>query len=466
MKVDFRRLTWENYPSTETPINADNLNRLEEGVAGLYSDVAEIEEDLSGGVGEYVTDWLNEHVDPVGSAVVVDNTLSITGAAADAKKTGDELTSLKEDISHIGGLSEDIKQAMLQIAEKVAYIDEDGQDYYDALYNALYPPADLVSISAVYTQTKTVYITDDLDKLKSDLVVTAHMSDSTTRTVTAYTLSGTLTVGTSTITVSYSGKTTTFSVTVSESPWVFESGKTINYESGLIESNADRTASSPIPIDNPTTEHTVTCTVDGTAVNFALRIYDENGLHSTTSFATTNTIGINAYKAFAIVIQQAVASTSQIVVTVDNVSYVGTFGTITQFTNTVYTNIRLSGIDVTTGEVVENQARAVTDLISIVVGGTNGVQYKFTAPTGYYIKVLEYTDTGFIANSYIGSLNSNTITGYVRIQANANVLVNTCTRFRVLFKKSDNSNFTSADLQALTLNNQGIVDYVFTEVNS
>ena len=32
----------------------------------------------------------------------VDATLSVTGAAADAKKTGDELTSLKEDIANIG----------------------------------------------------------------------------------------------------------------------------------------------------------------------------------------------------------------------------------------------------------------------------------------------------------------------------------------------------------------------------
>lgn len=158
---------------------------------------------------------------------------------------GDELSTLKEDLSSMqtatasdvgkalkaktvingkvtewefgeagGGLSEDVKQALLQIAEKVVYADEDGQDYYDALYDALYPPADLVSISAVYTQGGTVYVTDTLDSLKSDLVVTAHMSDSTTRTVTTYALSGTLTVGTSTITVSYGGKTTTFNVTV------------------------------------------------------------------------------------------------------------------------------------------------------------------------------------------------------------------------------------------------------------
>lgn len=47
------------------------------------------------------------------------------------------------------------------------------------------------------------------------------MSDSTTQTVTAYTLSGTLTIGTSVITVTYSGKTTTFNVTVSQPPYTW-----------------------------------------------------------------------------------------------------------------------------------------------------------------------------------------------------------------------------------------------------
>lgn len=46
-------------------------------------------------VPDAVTEWLTENVDPVGSAVIVDNTLSITGAAADAKATGDELADLK-----------------------------------------------------------------------------------------------------------------------------------------------------------------------------------------------------------------------------------------------------------------------------------------------------------------------------------------------------------------------------------
>ena len=154
---------------------------------------------------------------------------------------GDELSDLKEDInnkldkpSNAGtngqvltsngsggqtwqtpsggsGLTDDIKEALLQIAAKVAYIDNDGADYYADLLDALYT---LESITATYTQSGTVYTTDSLDSLKSDLVVTATYDDSSTATVTDYTLSGTLTEGTSTITVTYGGKTATFTVTV------------------------------------------------------------------------------------------------------------------------------------------------------------------------------------------------------------------------------------------------------------
>ena len=131
-------------------------------------------------------------------------------------EVNEDVSDVKEELENISGISDDVKVALLQIASKVAYIDEDGQDYYDALESALYPPADLVSISAVYTQSGAVYDTDTLDSLKADLVVTALYSDQTTQTVTSYTLSGTLTVGTSTITVSYGGKTTTFNVTVTE----------------------------------------------------------------------------------------------------------------------------------------------------------------------------------------------------------------------------------------------------------
>lgn len=142
-------------------------------------------------------------------------TSSDVGKALKAKTvTNGKVTEWEFGEAGGDGLTAGIKAALLQIASKVAYIDDDGQDYYDALEAALYPPSELVSISAVYTQSGTVYDTDSLDSLKSDLVVTALYEDTTTETITTYTLSGTLTTGTSTITVSYGGKTDTFTVTV------------------------------------------------------------------------------------------------------------------------------------------------------------------------------------------------------------------------------------------------------------
>lgn len=149
-----------------------------------------------------------------------------------AVTVGEALTDLKQEISQMSGLSSDIKDALLQIASKCAYIDDDGQDYYDALEAALYPPAELESISAVYTQSGTVYPSTSLDDLKTDLVVTAHYDDSSSETVTSYTLSGTLTEGTSTVTVSYGGKTTTFEVTVSASPYTFYDYAAMTYNAG------------------------------------------------------------------------------------------------------------------------------------------------------------------------------------------------------------------------------------------
>ncbi|MDR1804279.1 MAG: bacterial Ig-like domain-containing protein [Treponema sp.] len=73
----------------------------------------------------------------------------------------------------------------------------------------------LSSIS-VTGPTKTTYtVGQHLDT--TGMVVTAHYSDGTTETVTGYTLSdfNSATTGTKTITVSYQGKTATFSVTVS-----------------------------------------------------------------------------------------------------------------------------------------------------------------------------------------------------------------------------------------------------------
>ena len=108
-----------------------------------------------------------------------------------------------------------VKLAFLEIFKYVSFEDNQGPEHIEDLFDALFPAE---SISAVYTQSGVVYNNDSLDSLKTDLVVTATYEGGYTAVLpaSAYTLSGTLTVGTSTITVTYKGKTDTFTVTVTQ----------------------------------------------------------------------------------------------------------------------------------------------------------------------------------------------------------------------------------------------------------
>lgn len=131
--------------------------------------------------------------------------------------TAEKLNNMEDGIGN--GLTDEVKAALLNCFAHVAWIDEDGQDYYDALDAALSTTTKLVSIIAVFTQgSAIIYDTDSLDTLRQYLVVTANYSDSTSATVTEYILTGTLAVGTSTVTVNYEGKTDTFTVTVTAAP--------------------------------------------------------------------------------------------------------------------------------------------------------------------------------------------------------------------------------------------------------
>lgn len=113
------------------------------------------------------------------------------------------------------GMSDAAIEALLDCFEHVAWIDDRGPELYEALRAALYGLP--TSITASYTQSGTVYAGSSLDSLKPDLVVVAGYPNGTSRTVTDYTLSGSLSTGTSTITVTYEGLTDTFDVTVTAS---------------------------------------------------------------------------------------------------------------------------------------------------------------------------------------------------------------------------------------------------------
>lgn len=108
----------------------------------------------------------------------------------------------------------EVKQAMDALFAKAAYLYADAYDDY-MIFHEWATSLNLISIEAVYNQSGPVYSDDSLDVLRNDLTVTALFSDGTTQEITAYTLSGTLTEGVSTITVAYEDKTDTFTVNVS-----------------------------------------------------------------------------------------------------------------------------------------------------------------------------------------------------------------------------------------------------------
>ena len=70
---------------------------------------------------------------------VTDTTLTISGRAADAKAVGDAIMAIRS----ASGFTEEIKQTLLACFQQVAWIGDDGQDYYDALEAALYPQYDV-----------------------------------------------------------------------------------------------------------------------------------------------------------------------------------------------------------------------------------------------------------------------------------------------------------------------------------
>lgn len=150
------------------------------------------------------------------AAVETDTTLTESGVPADAKATGDKIAELKDDLAQIvPGLSDEAKQALLVCFDHVAWANDDGQDYYDALEDALYPN-EYPKITVSFVQgNHTVYAGTSVDTLKPYLTVTYYTDASTSRVLSAseYALSGLLVAGSNFVTVSYGGLTRRFNVT-------------------------------------------------------------------------------------------------------------------------------------------------------------------------------------------------------------------------------------------------------------
>lgn len=140
-------------------------------------------------------------------------------------KLSDQIVDLKEN-GTTGGTGWTTAQINLldEIGNYIPFTSDIGGQKWDALIESLKgtssgggeeepdtPEVTLTSISATYNggEVATGTALSDL----TGITVTATYSDGSTKNVTGYTLSGEILEGENTITVSYSGKTTTFKVT-------------------------------------------------------------------------------------------------------------------------------------------------------------------------------------------------------------------------------------------------------------
>lgn len=151
-----------------------------------------------------------------------------------------DVSDVKEDlealISRGTGLNDTQKSLIITILRNGIY-STDQSNNIDQLEDTF--TRTVTSVSAVIDLAgNTIYTDDTLDTLRQYLTVTATFDDSTSEIVTGYSLSGTLTAGTSTITITYREVSSTFSVPVSQAVIRYT---ITNNLTGVTNSNTDTT---------------------------------------------------------------------------------------------------------------------------------------------------------------------------------------------------------------------------------
>lgn len=108
-------------------------------------------------IAEAVADWLDDHVDPE-TGYVIDNSLSVEGAAADAKAAGDEIADLKSAINDIEDVvyfkSTNLYNPALQTSETISpHYYYNGAPYSTTQFDSAYNCTALIPIEPSTTYT-------------------------------------------------------------------------------------------------------------------------------------------------------------------------------------------------------------------------------------------------------------------------------------------------------------------------
>lgn len=286
---EYIEVGWENEPSQRTPVNAYNLGIMEDGIKRLFAYLIAGGGSGSGGGsggrevelrnnGEYIQwrysgeeDWTNlvaladlkgekgddyvltnEDIEEIASKVKVATSadkityddsqtqLGATNVQEAIGKVSEQIGDLKENGTTGGtGLSAEAIDKLEEVGNYLVYTTADGGSKWTELIAILRSGSSgeetevtLSSISATYSGG-SVLVGTSVNAL-TGIVVTAKYSDGSTKTVTGYTLSGTIAEGSNTVTISYGGKSTTITVIgyAEDEPEVTLSSITVTYTGG------------------------------------------------------------------------------------------------------------------------------------------------------------------------------------------------------------------------------------------
>lgn len=129
----------EPRPGDNADLSESDYSLFEEAIQGT-SQAA-----IKAGVQEWMDENLTDPTDPI-----VDASLSLSGAAADAKKTGDEILALKSAIEGSGSFSEYARQLLIAILRRALY-DTDQKQNIDLLEYDLLNSGETTYYSVSYT---------------------------------------------------------------------------------------------------------------------------------------------------------------------------------------------------------------------------------------------------------------------------------------------------------------------------
>ena len=85
-------------------IDVDVTGTIQDQISQLLNEkvsASAMQDYVTNSMPTHITNWLNTNVNPVGSAVVVDSSLTVSGAAADAKVTGDLKSAINSTVGKV-----------------------------------------------------------------------------------------------------------------------------------------------------------------------------------------------------------------------------------------------------------------------------------------------------------------------------------------------------------------------------